>query len=144
MNSEALWTKPVGKRSYESPIEREGLVYNADELRRFFDLPVKADGKTQEPDAIIAICDTKDKGTDYAFLPVAYVYGQDYYIQDCVCDNGLPDIVDVRLTEILVRHIVKQCQFESNSAGGVWLKKFKRMSRIEGHNTNHNEVHYAK
>lgn len=93
------------------PIEREGLVYSKDELRRFFELPAG------EPDATIGICDTKDKGADYAFLPVAYVYGQDYYIVDCVCDNGLPDIVDARLTEILVRDKVKACRFESNSAG---------------------------
>ena len=93
------------------PIEREGLVYSQEELRRFFDLP------KEEPDAIIAICDTKDKGSDYAFLPVAYVYGQDYYIGDCVCDNNLPDIVDARLTEILVRDRVKACRFESNAAG---------------------------
>lgn len=93
------------------PIEREGLVYSADELRRYFELP------GDEPDAVIGVCDTKDKGSDYAFLPVAWVYGQDYYIGDCVCDNGLPDVVDVRLTEILVRDKVKSCRFESNSAG---------------------------
>lgn len=93
------------------PIEREGLVYHPDELRRFFELP------SEEPDAIIGVCDTKDKGNDYAFLPVAYVYGQDYYISDCICDNGLPDVVDTRLTEILVRDKVKACRFESNSAG---------------------------
>lgn len=93
------------------PIEREGLVYHPDELRRFFELPA------EEPDAIIGVCDTKDKGTDYAFLPVGYVYGQDYYIEDCICDNGLPDTVDARLSEILVRDKVKMCRFESNSAG---------------------------
>jgi predicted phage terminase large subunit-like protein len=93
------------------PIEREGLVYSPDELRRYFDLPKEG------ADAIIGICDTKDKGADYAFLPVAYVYGQDYYIDDCVCDNGLPNIVDARLVEILVRDKVKSCRFESNSAG---------------------------
>lgn len=93
------------------PIEREGLVYSPDELRRYFELP------KEDADAIIGICDTKDKGTDYAFLPVAYVYGQDYYIDDCVCDNGLPNIVDARLVEILVRDKVKSCRFESNSAG---------------------------
>jgi predicted phage terminase large subunit-like protein len=93
------------------PIEREGLVYSPDELRRYFDLP------KEDADAIIGICDTKDKGADYAFLPVAYVYGQDYYIDDCVCDNGLPNIVDARLVEILVRDKVKSCRFESNSAG---------------------------
>lgn len=93
------------------PIEREGLVYASDALRRFFELP------KEEPDAIIGVCDTKDKGADYAFLPVAWVYGQDYYIGDCVCDNGLPDSVDARLTEILVRDRVKACRFESNAAG---------------------------
>jgi predicted phage terminase large subunit-like protein len=93
------------------PIEREGLVYHPDELRRFFELPA------EKPDAIIGVCDTKDKGADYAFLPVGYVYGQDYYIWDCICDNGLPDTVDARLSEILVRDKVKMCRFESNSAG---------------------------
>lgn len=93
------------------PIEREGLVYSPEELRRYFELP------KEDADAIIGICDTKDKGADYAFLPVAYVYGQDYYIDDCVCDNGLPNIVDARLVEILVRDKVKSCRFESNSAG---------------------------
>lgn len=93
------------------PVEREGLLFDADELRRFFELPM------EEPDAIIGVCDTKDKGSDYAFLPVGYVYGQDYYIADCVCDNGLPDTVDARLTNILVRDKVKACRFESNSAG---------------------------
>lgn len=93
------------------PIEREGLVYSQDELRRYFDLP------KEDADAVIGICDTKDRGSDYAFLPVAYVYGQDYYIDDCVCDNGLPNIVDARLVEILVRDKVKSCRFESNSAG---------------------------
>jgi predicted phage terminase large subunit-like protein len=110
------------------PIEREGLVYHAEELRRFFELP------EEEPDAIIGICDTKDKGTDYAFLPVGYVYGQDYYIGDCICDNGLPDTVDIRLADILVRDKVKMCRFESNSAGRRIAEKIqgevKRMGGI--------------
>lgn len=99
------------------PIEREGLLYDRDELRRYFELP---DG---EPDAIIGVCDTKDKGTDYAVLPVAYVYGSDYYIEDCICDNSLPDIVDARLVDILLRQKVKMCRFESNSAGGRIAQK---------------------
>ena len=108
------------------PIERDGLLYQADELRRYFELP------EGDPDAIIGICDTKDKGTDYAFLPVAYVYGQNYYIEDCICDNGLPEIVDVRLADILVRHKVKQCRFESNSAGGRVAEKVQQMVKDRG------------
>lgn len=99
------------------PIEREGLLYDVDELRRYFELPI------DPPDAIIGVCDTKDKGTDYACLPVAYVYGNDYYIDDVVCDNSLPNIVDARLVDILVRDKVKMCRFESNSAGGRVAEK---------------------
>lgn len=108
------------------PIEREGLLYDADELRRFFELP------DREPDAVIGVCDTKDKGTDYAVLPAAYVYGNDYYIADCICDNGLPDTVDVRLADILVRHKVKQCRFESNSAGGRIAQKIQEDVKKRG------------
>ena len=108
------------------PIEREGLLYHEDELRRYFELP------EGDPDAIIGICDTKDKGTDYAFLPVAYVYGQNYYIEDCICDNGLPEIVDARLADILVRHKVNQCRFESNSAGGRVAEKVQQMVKDRG------------
>ena len=108
------------------PIERDGLLYQADELRRYFELP------EGEPDAIIGVCDTKDKGTDYAVLPVAYVYGNNYYIEDCICDNGLPEIVDARLADILVRHKVKQCRFESNSAGGRVAEKVQQMVKDRG------------
>lgn len=108
------------------PIEREGLVYSEDELRRYFELP-KGD-----PDGIIAVCDTKDKGADYAFLPVAYVYGDDYYIDDCICDNNLPNIVDARLTEILVRDKVQMCRFESNSAGGRVAEKVQEAVKEKG------------
>lgn len=100
-----------------NPIEREGLLYDEDELRRYFDMPA------EDPDAVIGICDTKDKGSDYAFLPVVRVYGNDYYIEDCVCDNSLPNIVDARLVEILVRYKVNSCRFESNSAGGRVAEK---------------------
>lgn len=107
------------------PIEREGLVYHEDELRRYFELPGEAD-------AIIGICDTKDKGSDYAFLPVAYVYGNDYYIEDCVCDNSLPDMVDARLVEVLLTNSVKICRFESNSAGRRVAEKIQGQVKDKG------------
>lgn len=108
------------------PIEREGLVYTPDELRRYFELP------SGEPDAIIGVCDTKDKGKDYCFLPVGYIYGEDHYIDDCICDNGLPNIVDARLVEILVRRKVKSCRFESNSAGRRVAEKVQEGVKAKG------------
>lgn len=108
------------------PIEREGLVYTEDELRRYFELP------SEEPDSVIGVCDTKDKGTDFAVLPVAYVYGQDYYIDDVLCDNGLPTVVDTRLVEILLRNKVKAARFESNSAGGRIAEKVQSEVKKKG------------
>ena len=108
------------------PIEREGLLYHSDELRRFFELPLG------EPDAVIGICDTKDKGTDYAFLPVVHVYGNDYYVTDCVCDNNLPNVVDVRLVDVLLRNAVQMCRFESNAAGGRIAEKIQNEIKEKG------------
>lgn len=94
------------------PIEREGLLYSEEELRRYFELP------EGDPDAIIAICDTKDRGADYFFAPVALQYGPDFYIVAVVCDNGNPDTVEPRLVSLLVDNNVQMARFESNQAGG--------------------------
>ena len=108
------------------PIEREGLLYDQNELRRYFELPDK------EPDAIISICDTKDRGKDYAFMPVAYVYGKDYYIEDCVCDNNLPDAVEPKLINCLLKHKVQMSRFEHNNAGGRIAKDIQQAVKNAG------------
>ena len=94
------------------PIEREGQLYSEEELRRYFELP------KGEPDAVIGVCDTKAKGSDYCVLPVAYKYGEDYYIADAVCDNNADTgVLEEKMARILADRNVQVCQFESNSAG---------------------------
>lgn len=94
------------------PIEREGLLYTADELRYFVDLPLR------EPDAIMAVCDTKSKGTDFLVLPVLYQYDNDYYLVDCICtDSSDYGVQYGRMADMLVNHKVQQCEFESNAGG---------------------------
>lgn len=102
------------------PIEREGQLYNEDELRRYFELP---DG---EPDAILFVCDTKDKGTDYCVMPICYQYGNDFYCEDVVCDNSNPEVVEARLVYKLLQHKAQMGQFESNSAGGKVAEKVQK------------------
>lgn len=94
------------------PIEREGLLYPEDSIRRYMSLPDK------EPDAIIGICDTKAKGTDYMFLPCFYKYGTDYYMEDCICSNESDfDIQYNNIADIIVRNRMQMVDFESNSGG---------------------------
>lgn len=94
------------------PVERSGILYHADELQRFFDLPL------EEPDATWAVCDTKNKGDDYFCMPIAYQYGDKFYIVKIVCDNKTPEVVEPRLVDALLSYNVKMARFESNSAGG--------------------------
>ena len=98
------------------PVEREGLLYRSEELQRYFDLP------DEKPDMVIAACDTKDRGADYCVMPIAYKYGENYYIEEILCDNSTPSIVDERLIQMLIKHKVNFCRFESNSAGGRTAK----------------------
>ena len=94
------------------PIEREGLLYTDEELRRFITLPLG------EPDAILGICDTKNTGTDSMFLPCLLKYGNDYYLTACVCDDNTDYGVQYeRTSDLIVDNKMQQCQFESNNGG---------------------------
>jgi predicted phage terminase large subunit-like protein len=112
-----------------SPIEREGLLYSDDELRRYFELP---DG---EPDAILSVCDTKDRGTDYCAMPIVYQYGNDYYVEKIICDNSNPEVVETRLVMELIAHKVQLSRFESNSAGGRVAQKVQEQVKAKGGRT---------
>ena len=108
------------------PIEREGQLYADDELRKYFELP------EGEPDAVLAVCDTKTTGADYAFLPILYQYGQDYYLEACICDNGKEEIVEARIAKALLAHNVQMARFESNSAGGTIARNVQKAIKAEG------------
>ena len=94
------------------PIEREGLLYHPDELRRYFELP------DREPDAILCVCDTKDRGADYCAMPIGYQYGNDIYIEDVVFNNANPEVVEAEVVSKILKNDVHMGRFESNSAGG--------------------------
>ena len=111
------------------PIEREGLLYHEDELRRYLELPV------DEPDAIVSIVDTKNKGTDYFVQPVFLQYGEDYYMVDTICsDDADYEAQYARSANILLTNKVEACQFESNNGGDrVALEVSKRVKEAKGY-----------
>lgn len=102
------------------PIEREGRLYDPDELRRYFALP------EDEPDAIIGVVDTKEQGSDYCVMPVAYVYGSDYYIDSFVCDNGKPEIVEAKIIDRIVARKMERVEIESNRGGTLFAANVKK------------------
>ena len=111
------------------PIEREGLLYTADELQRYFELP------DREPDAILCVCDTKDRGTDFCSMPILYQYGEKFFVEDVVYDNANPEIVEAKLVQKCLDHKVHMGQFESNSAGGRVAQSVQERIREAGGRT---------
>ncbi len=94
------------------PIEREGLLYHEEDLRRFQSLPLG------EPDAILGICDTKDRGSDFYFLPCFKQYGNDFYLVDCICNDSADYGMQYeRSANIIIDNNMQQCEFESNNGG---------------------------
>lgn len=113
-NDQALSMDDISYRCLykNEPIEREGLLYHEDDLRRYLTLP------DREPDAIIGICDTKDSGTDFMFLPCVKQYGNDFYCVDCICDDDADyGIQYQRCADVIVNNNLQQCRFESNNGG---------------------------
>lgn len=115
------------------PIEREGILYHPEDLKRYLGgLPIGEDGETKEPDAILAICDTKDTGTDYNFLGVFYQYGERFYLEDVVFKNIDPGTLDTLNADMLVKHKVQQAQFESNKEGSRTANKVDEIVKEKG------------
>lgn len=96
----------------QEPVEREGLLFPDDKIRRYLNLP------HGEPEIITGQCDTKGKGTDYFVLPVLQKYGDDYYCVDCVCDNTADyEKQYENAANVIVNNEVQECEFERNAGG---------------------------
>ena len=119
---------PSWKALYmNQPIEREGLLYEGSELRRFFELPEK------DPDSILAICDTKEQGSDFCTMPIMYQYGNDFYMDKVIFDNGKVETLEERVAQVLVDRKVRMCRIESNRGGTIFAQNVqKRVKELGG------------
>lgn len=121
----------------QQPVEREGLLLPPDKLKRFFfskeDVPDGCEDEyviipDKDADAIWAVCDTKDKGTDFESLPIAYQYGDKFFFPDVVFDDTTDyDILDRKTAAILIRHNPHKIRFESNNVGNRVAHNIQKM-----------------
>lgn len=111
----------------QQPIEREGLLFPDDKIRRYLNLP------HGDAEIITAQCDTKGKGTDYFVMPVLAKYGDDYYCIDCVCDNGADyEKQYENAANVLVNNFVQECEFESNAGGDRVAREVNKRVESKG------------
>ena len=114
----------------QEPYEAKGLTFPEDKLNRYMELPVD-----KEPDAIIAVCDTAESGSDSCSMPIAYLYGDDVFIEDVVFDNGTADTTKPQCAKKLVQHKVSTATFESNNAGSYFARDVDELVKKLGGKT---------
>ena len=106
----------------QQPFEAKGILFPEASLNRYFELPVD-----REPDSIIAVCDTADKGADYCSMPIAAVYGDEVYIVDVVFDDSPPEITKPECAKALIDNLVVAGTFESNNAGTYFARDVQQI-----------------
>lgn len=99
----------------QEPVEREGLLYPEDKVKRYTELP-----KTKVK-RITGQCDTKGKGTDYFVFPCLVEYeGYEglYYCVDAMCNKSADyEYQYETAANLIVDNEMQDCDFESNQGG---------------------------
>lgn len=101
----------------QHPFESKGRLFPDGDLNRYFKLPTDKD-----PDVIMAVCDTAEGCGDSVMMPIAYIYGDDVFIEDCVFSNATPEHTKPECAKKLVEHKVVRATFESNNAGQYFAR----------------------
>lgn len=96
----------------QEPFEAKGILFPEDSLNRYFELPVD-----KEPDAVIAIADTAERGGDSTAMGIFKIYGDDVFLDDLVFDNSTPEVTKPQCAKKIVDNKVSVAIFESNAAG---------------------------
>ena len=115
----------------QEPIEKEGIVFPAHELRYYSGtLP---DG---EPDNIFFYTDVAWGGGDSLSMPIAYQYGDEKYIHDVVFDRGDKFKTKPRVVGKIVQHNIRMGDFEANNGGDEYCDDIFRLLQEQGYSCN--------
>lgn len=111
----------------QEPYEAKGLLFPEDSLNRYFELPAD-----KEPDAVIAIADTAERGSDSTAMGIFKIYGDDVFLDDLVFDDSTPEVTKPQCAKKIVDNKVSVAVFESNSAGEYYGRDVEAMVKELG------------
>lgn len=110
------------------PVEREGLLFPADELRYFNG--VLPDG---EPDRKLMVMDIAWGGGDFTACPIAYVYGDAVFIPDLVFNNGDKTVTRPEVVGKIIQHKINVVRGEANNGGDEYCDVVDSQLRQHGY-----------
>ena len=110
------------------PVEREGLLFPAYELRYFNG--VLPDG---EPDRKLMVMDIAWGGGDFTACPIAYVYGDAVFIPDLVFNNGDKTVTRPEVVGKIIQHKINVVRGEANNGGDEYCDVVDSQLRQQGY-----------
>ena len=110
------------------PVEREGLLFPADELRYFNG--ILPDG---EPDRKLMVMDIAWGGGDFTACPIAYVYGDAVFIPDLVFNNGDKTVTRPEVVGKIIQHKINVVRGEANNGGDEYCDVVDSQLRQQGY-----------
>ena len=110
------------------PVEREGLLFPADELRYFNG--VLPDG---EPDRKLMVMDIAWGGGDFTACPIAYVYGDAVFVPDLVFNNGDKTVTRPEVVGKIIQHKINVVRGEANNGGDEYCDVVDSQLRQQGY-----------
>lgn len=113
----------------QQPFEAKGLLFNKKDLNYYFSLPTDRD-----PDAVVAIGDTAESGSDSTAMVILKLYGEDVFVDDLVFDNSPSDVTKPQCARKIVEHKVSTAIFESNNAGMYFARDVNDLVKSLGGN----------
>lgn len=114
------------------PIERDGLLFNKDNISFYNELP------GESPDRIVGYADVSHGGNDYFSLPIGYVYGNEVYIEKILFRNkfGGDDYIRPLVRDIIKDNKVSRCGVEKNNGGDYFSTLMGNDLRDVGYHCN--------
>ena len=110
------------------PVEREGLLFPADELRYYNG--ILPDG---EPDRKLMVMDIAWGGGDFTACPIAYVYGDAVFIPDLVFNNGDKTVTRPEVVGKIIQHKINVVRGEANNGGDEYCDVVDSQLRQQGY-----------
>lgn len=112
------------------PIERDGAVFNPDELRYF-------NGElTGDPDRVFMVVDPAWGGGDFVASPIIYQYGQELFIKDVVYSNLEKNFTQLEIANKAVENNVQAMYVEGTKMTSSYGEGVSEILKQKGYKCN--------
>lgn len=115
----------------QNPIERLGIVFSEEELRKFFEEPEYGLQRR------IAAVDVAWGGGDSLSMPICSEYdNKDIYLTDVIFSKGKKEETIPMVVNAIINYQITACHFEANNGGDMYAEKVQEELKARNYRCN--------